>query len=247
MIHALTHAITDAWSPPAAKGAGGSHPARRIALALAMAVAVGLATPRTVWAQAARATGVVRDIATGKPLKGATVRAINTDAYPSEFTSATDDKGRWAMIGLRTGSWRFVVEAPGYLRAEASAPVRVAAAAPMIFTVARDPGPIPNALDKNIQQLLKDAAALRDQGRLDQAIASYQDIRAKNPKLTHVNLVLADAHRKKAAQEQDPAARRAQLDLAIDAYNEVIKADAANALARAGIDSIRGETGSRNQ
>ncbi len=220
--------------------------ARRIALPFAMAAAVWCGTAHMAWAQAARATGIVRDIATSKPLKGATVRAINPEAYPSELTSATDDKGRWAMIGLRTGTWRFVVEAPGYLRAEANAPVRVAAAPPMIFTLARDPGPIPNSLDKNIQQLLKDAAAMRDQGRLDQAIASYEDIRSKNPKLTHVNLVLADARRKKAAQETEPAARRAQLDLAMQAYNEVIKSDASNALAQAGIDSIRGDAGARN-
>jgi hypothetical protein len=215
---------------------------RTILLPVAMAGAAWLASSQPATAQSARATGVVRDVATGRPLKGATVRAVNPEAYPSELTSATDDKGRWAMIGLRTGTWKFIVEAPGYLRIESSAPVRVAATQPLVITLARDPGPVPNALDKSIQQLLKDAAALRDQGRLDQAISSYVDIRTKNPKLTHVNLVLADVHRRKAATEQDAAARRAQLDLAVEAYGEVLKHDAANALARAGIDAVRGDT-----
>jgi hypothetical protein len=218
----------------------------RSLLLVALAFSPSLGSPPAALAQSARAMGVVRDIATGKPLKGATVRAVNPDAYPSELTSATDDKGRWAMIGLRTGTWRFIVEAPGYLRVESSAPVRVAATPPLVITLARDPGPVPDALDKNIRQLLKDAAALRDQGRLDQAIASYQDIRTKNPKLTYVNLVLADVHRKKAAQEPDPALRRAQLDLATEAYGEVLKQDADNGPARAGMESVRGDAPSRN-
>ena len=30
-------------------------------------------------------------------------------------------KGRWAMIGLRTGNWRFTIEAPGFATFEAVA------------------------------------------------------------------------------------------------------------------------------
>ena len=91
-------------------------------------------------AQAASAMGTVKDQA-GKAIKGATVRAVNPDASPSQFASATDDKGRWAMIGLRSGTWRFIVEAPGYFTVETTVPVRVAASPPLTFTLARDPGP----------------------------------------------------------------------------------------------------------
>ncbi len=42
------------------------------------------------------------------------------------------------------------------------------------------------------------------QGRLDQALAAYQDIRTRNPKLTSVNLVIGDLYRRKATQENDP-------------------------------------------
>jgi len=219
---------------------------RRTVLLALLAASGVLCLASPAFTQSARAVGVVRDLATGKPMKGATVRAVNPEAYPSELTSATDDKGRWAMIGLRTGTWRFIVEAPGYLRLEAPAPIRVATAAPLVFTLARDPGPIPNSLDKDIQRLLKDARELRDQGRLDQAIASYQEIRTKNPKLSHVSLVLAEVHRQKALQETDPAARRAQIDLALQAYGEVLKQDAANELATSGIASIRADGGARN-
>ena len=41
-----------------------------------------------------------------------------------------------------------------------------------------------------VDTTITDAATLRDQGRFDQAIAAYEDIRSKNPKLTTVNLAL---------------------------------------------------------
>ena len=190
-------------------------------------------------AQTARAIGTVKDV-TGKPIKGAVVRALNADAYPGDLSSATDDKGRFAMIGLRTGTWRFLVEAPGFLRLDVNAPVRVAATAPMQFTLARDPGPVPNALERNVQQRLQEAASLRDAGQLDQALAAYQDIYAKNPRLTSVNLVMADVYQRKAAQATDGASRQAMLNRAIDAYNEVLKLDASNESARAGVARARG-------
>ena len=168
------------------------------------------------------------------------MKAVNPDASPSQFASATDDKGRLAMIGLRSGTWRFIVEAPGYFPVETNAfrcawPPR----RPSPSRWRSDPGPIPDALDRNIEQLIQDAATLREQGRLDQALAAYQDIRAKNPKLTSVNLVIGDLYRRKAAQENDPAARQALLRQALDAYDVVLKADATNERALAESAAVR--------
>jgi hypothetical protein len=199
-------------------------------------VVLGMAAAAS--AQSGRAMGTVKDQA-GKAIKGATVRAVNPDASPSQFASASDDRGRFAMIGLRSGTWRFIVEAPGYFPVETPVPVRVAASPPLTFTLARDPGPIPDALDRNIEQLIQDAATLRDQGRLDQALAAYQDIRAKNPKLTSVNMVIGDLYRRKATQEKDPAARQALLRQALDAYDVVLKADATNQRALAESAAVR--------
>jgi hypothetical protein len=210
---------------------------------LALALVLGVATAAS--AQQARAVGTVKDIG-GKAIKGATVTAINPDASPGKIASATDDKGRWAMIGLKSGTWRFVAEAPGYVKVEANVPIRVASSAPLGFTLARDPGPIPNALDRNIQQLIQDAATLRDQGRIDQALTAYQDIRARNPKLTSVNLVIADLYRRKAAQEADPAARQALLRQALDSYDQILKTDATNERALAERDALRAASG-RNE
>lgn len=204
---------------------------RLSALALLPAVLLGLmAVPAA--AQNARAGGSVRDTS-GKPIKGATIRAVNPDAIPAEVTAVTNNDGRWAMIGLRSGTYTFIAEAPDFFSVKADAPTRTANNPPINFTLARDPGPIPGALANNIQGQLDAANALRDQGRLDQAIAAYQDIRARNPKLTHVSLVLGDVYRTRASKETEPAARRALLDQAIASYDDVLKADAEHARARA--------------
>ncbi len=212
---------------------------RSFYLALALFVTSCLAAVPAA-AQSGRATGEVRDAA-GDAVRGAIVRATNPQGHPPEVTSTTDTKGRWAMIGLSSGTWHFAVEAPGFFSVAADVAVRIASSPPMKFTLTRDPGPLPGALDKKIDEQLKDANALRDQGRFDQAIAAYQDIRIRNPKLTAVNLVLADAYRRKAAQEKDPAARRALLDIAAATYGEMLKSDADNERAKLELESTRAE------
>src|SRR6478609_4006899 len=158
-------------------------PQRLRSVATTVLVMLCVAAPAA--AQTGRASGVVRD-QSGKPIRSAIVRADKPDAYPPKVTSTSDDKGRWAMIGLGSGEWRFTVEAPGYIAQNASVVVRAAGTPPLTFTLPRDPGPIPGALDKNIQQQVADASALRDQGRLDQAISAYQEIHSKNQKLTTI-------------------------------------------------------------
>src|SRR5262245_18596258 len=211
---------------------------RRASLALVTVIVICFAA--SALAQTARASGTVKDTA-GKAMKGATVRATNKDAYPSQITSTTDDKGRWAMIGLRTGTWNFVVESPGYSKQDAQWPVRVAGTAPMHFVRARDLGPIPGALTKNIQQQLAAANALRDKGQLHQALAAYEQIRDQNPKLTAVNLVVGNVYRKKAALEADPAARRVLFDRAIASYTTMLSDESSSERAKAEIESTRTE------
>jgi len=52
-----------------------------------------------------RVTGVVKDDH-GGPIKGATIIAENPDASPSIFTANADAKGRFAIIGLKSGCGR---------------------------------------------------------------------------------------------------------------------------------------------
>jgi hypothetical protein len=212
----------------------------RIPLALTVVVALCLAAPAA--AQTARAMGTVRDIE-GKPIKGATIRASNPDAHPPQLVATTDDRGRWAMIGMRIATYTFVVEAPGYLPVRADAPVRTAASAPLVFALARDPGPIPGALPSNIQAQVAAANMLREQGRFDQALNAYQEIRAKNPKLTAVNMVIGSIYHERALKEPDAAVRRDLLARAIASLEAALAGDADNARVKRQLDALRAEAG----
>jgi predicted Zn-dependent protease len=204
---------------------------RRPHLFYAAIVTLCLAIP--AFAQTGRVGGMVKDTE-GKPIKGATVKAQNPSASPSEFTATTDDKGRFSMIGLRSGTWKFIAEAPGFMPQEGSAPVRTIGApnAPLEFTLAKGAAAGPAALSKEVQAELKAADDLRNAGQFDQAITAYEGIKAKNPSLTMVNMVIAGAYRQKAAKETDKTARQAAFDQAIGAYQEVLKLDAANERAK---------------
>lgn len=209
-------------------------------LATAVSLFACLCVTAPAFAQSARATGSIRD-QSGKAIKGATIRAVNKDSYPPEITSSSDDKGRWAMIGLRTGIWSFVAEAPGFTTAQTPWQVRVGGTVPINFVLARDLGPIPNALTKTIQQQIAVANSLREKGQLDQAIAAYEQVRDQNPKLTAVNLVVAGTYRQKAAQETNPTARRALLDRAIASYTTMLTNEPDNERAKAELESTRAE------
>src|SRR5687767_3351933 len=74
-------------------------------------------------AQTGRIGGTIKDTQ-NQPLKGATVTAENPSASPSSFTATTDDKGRYSIIGLKTGTWKITASAPGFQASSGSVPVR---------------------------------------------------------------------------------------------------------------------------
>src|SRR5712691_7754866 len=157
-------------------------------LALALAAAASAQT-------AGRITGTVKD-PDGKPIKGATVRATN-EAVNAKITSTTDDKGRFAMIGVRTGRWVVVAEAPNFLPLQGTSDVSSSNLPVLQLTLQRDPGPMPGALAKTITEDVAAAEALGKAGRYDEAIAAFQSIQSKNGRLTAVNLMLGTLYREK--------------------------------------------------
>lgn len=181
-------------------------------------------------AQTGRLTGTVKD-PDGKAIKGAIVRATN-DAVAARMTSTTDDKGRFAMIGMRSGPWSVAVEAPNFLPMQGPAVVSTGNSSVLALTLQRDPGPIPGALAKSISDDINSAETMRKAGRLDDAITAYQSIQNKNARLTSVSLMLGTLYREKAQQEKDATARQALLGRAIAAYGEMLKADDTNTRAR---------------
>ncbi len=205
------------------------------AVAVALLVAAFAATAS---AQTGRVGGLVKDDA-GQPIKGATVTAENPNASPSSFTATTDDKGRFSIIGLRTGQWTFTAQAPGFAPESGKLNVQTIGAPnpPLAFTLKKGGGgPATGALGgmaaKDLQAELSAADALYNQQKWDEAVAAYRAIMTKAPSLSVINLQIAAAYRNK----KDYYA-------ALTAYNDLLKADPNNDKAKIGIGMTNLEKG----
>jgi Tfp pilus assembly protein PilF len=189
-------------------------------------------------AQTGRIGGIVKDEA-GQPIKGATVTAENPSASPSSFTATTDDKGRFSIIGLRTGSWKVTANAPGFGPEGGQMDVKTIGAPnpPLAFTMKKGGPPAPagalgSMAAKDLQGDLAAADALYNSQKWDEAIAAYRTIMTRAPSLSVINLQIAAAYRNKK-----------DYDNAIAAYNDLLKADPNNDKAKVGIGMTNLEKG----
>jgi len=190
-------------------------------------VAALLIAPAVALAQTGRVGGIVRT-ETGEPIKGATITASN-DNFGTSITATTDDRGRFSIIGLRSGQWNFTAEAPGFLGESGAMPVRTAGAPnpPITFALRRS-GPtvsaaLGNVSARDLQEQLAEADELFKRQQWDAAIAAYEDIVSRTPALTVIKLQIAAAHRMKGAHEP-----------ALAVYDEMLASEPGNEKARVG-------------
>jgi tetratricopeptide (TPR) repeat protein len=174
-----------------------------------------------------RISGVVND-ENSRAIKAATVTAENSDTNQT-FTATTDDKGRFTILGLRPGTWRFTAQAPGYFADQGSMPIHVGAPNPPIAFALKKTGlPGGGALGsitaKDLQSELATADALFNESKWDEAVTAYKAIMEKAPTLTVIDLQIAAAYINKK-----------DYDAAIVAYAELLKIDPNNDKATVGI------------
>jgi Flp pilus assembly protein TadD len=165
------------------------------AAALICALALG-ALPAA--AQTGRIGGTIKDDK-GQPIKGATVLAENPSATPSSFTGTTDDKGRYSIIGMKSGAWKITASAPGFQPSSGQVSIRTIGAPnpPVDFVLAPGAPAGPAGLPKEIVAEVEAAEAKFQAKDYDGAIAAYTAILAKTPKLTRLNVAIARSHRAK--------------------------------------------------
>jgi TolA-binding protein len=210
------------------------HPV--LACAAAWCLACTLAWPAAAQQPVGRLAGTVKDII-GQPIKGATIRAVSPVAIPNEFTATSDQKGQWAILGMRSGAWEISAGAPGFESSTVTVRVGVQQANPAIQFVLLGtavPGALEGVDTKLLQADLSAAEALMASGDWDQAIAAYRAVLAKAPPLTTVNLALGRALRMK----KDYAGAAA-------AYGEILKIDATNQKALLELGRTQHEQGER--
>lgn len=172
--------------------------------------------------QTGRIGGQIKDTS-GQPLKGATIVAENPGASPSSFTATTDDKGRYSIIGLKTGTWKVTASAPGFAPSSGQVPVRSLGAPmpPVDFALAPGAagpaGALAGVNTKELQAELQKAIDMANAGQHDAAIAAYEAVLVKTPALTMINGQVAQVKRMKK-----------DYDGAIASYQKVIAADPSN-------------------
>lgn len=173
-------------------------------------------------AQTGRVGGTIKD-PQGQPLKGATVTAENPAASPSSFTATTDDKGRYSMIGLKTGTWKVTAVAPGFAASSGNVPIRSLGSPnpPVDFVLAPGAagpaGALAGVNTKELQIEIQKAIDLANGGQHDAAIAAYEALLVKTPALTMLNGQIAQVKRLKK-----------DYDGAIESYQKVLAADPNN-------------------
>lgn len=166
-------------------------------------------------AQNGRVNGVVRGEG-GSPVKGATITAEMPSTGMST-TATTDDKGRFIILGLRGGEWRFIAQAVGYSPQGGALQVRTGSPnPPLAFQLERSGvayfGALGGLMAKDLQRDVAEAERLYSGQRWDEAIAAYRAILNRAPVLTAIHLQVASAYRNK----KDYAAALAEYDRLIE-------------------------------
>ena len=167
-------------------------------LAVLLVGCAGLAaSPARVSAQTGLVSGTVVD-QDGTPIRGATVVARNPDASPDTLTTTTDKRGRFGMVGLRSGVWVFVAGAAGFEPNQLGVRIGGLRVNMIPFLrLSRTPGPPPGALEGvDAGALLDDLAAADARlaaGDPEAAIVGYRAILARAPALTTMHLLIGRA------------------------------------------------------
>jgi tetratricopeptide (TPR) repeat protein len=182
--------------------------------------------------QIGRIAGTVVDDS-GRPLKGATITAENHDQRESTFTSSSDSKGRFSVLGMRPGSWTFTIQAPGFQAVVHRLDVVTTRSNPPLdVRLVRRPAPaLPAALvgieTMEIQRRIDSAEAADKAGDAVAALAAYRDLLTRVPALTSIYLRMGAIHERVG----DQAA-------ALAAYKRLLELDPENARARAAVDKL---------
>jgi Carboxypeptidase regulatory-like domain len=170
-----------------------------LTISVTLTVVIGLEV--TAGAQVGRVAGVIQDEG-GKPIRGATITAQNPDQSPSTFTASSDAKGRFSILGLRRGKWKFTIQAPGFETAQTVRPVMtIRPNAPLEVRLVRGavpapPGPLDGVDAADVQRRIDAAESLASGGDVGGAITVYRELVQRIPALTSIHLRLGALYEK---------------------------------------------------
>ncbi len=159
-----------------------------------------------------RLAGVVLDLE-GNPLVGAKVTLEFTQEANLKFEGKTDKKGEWSFLGLGTGSWTLTAVAEGYDPVSQAVQVSQLNINPKVTIRLRKATRPGGAFveDEASYEILERGNQLYKDLKFEEAIAAFQEFKARNPKAYQVDLNIADCLREVG-----------EFDKAVETYNSVI-------------------------
>ncbi|HUU39168.1 MAG TPA: tetratricopeptide repeat protein [Candidatus Desulfaltia sp.] len=184
-----------------------------------------------------RITGTVTDEA-GAPLEGALVVAQSTRSE-TKLEGRSDDKGRFAIAGLGTGSWRVTASIDGYQGSSVEMSVRQLSQNPPIsFTLKKLSGMAAFAADKEALALFDRGNTLLSQGNYDEALQMFEDFAAKHPEIYQVHLNIGTCYLKKEELEKAESEFKLVLDKVVEAHGDLKKDADASLRASTGLGEV---------
>jgi hypothetical protein len=132
----------------------------------------------------------------GKAVAGAAVEVRNPDATPPVRSSVSDERGRFGIMGLRTGTWMIAVSAKGHEPSLLAIPVQAqrpggSVTIPLVRIEERHPPTFSEVSSAAVMEELGRAERLVAEGSGDEAMAVYEALLKKAPALTSVQLAIA--------------------------------------------------------
>lgn len=212
-----------------------THSKGFMCLLIALAVCLGFLTLEGQVRGLARINGKVYDESDNPiPNASVTVKSIESGGkrvQSYEKTVTTDENGVWKMAGLSSGYFTVDVTADGFIPMSKNVEVsQINFNPPIIINLKRAEELV--SQDEDSTQLFEEANTLFQEGRYDDAIASYQSFLEKNPQAYQVRFNIGNCYREKrelalAQQEYETVLEKAQEEKGPEALKIQAKALAA--------------------
>jgi tetratricopeptide (TPR) repeat protein len=184
-----------------------------------------------------RITGTVTDEA-GAPLEGALVVAQSTRSE-TKLEGRSDEKGRFAIVGLGTGNWQVTASMNGYQSASLEMNVRQLSQNPPIsFTLKKLSDMAAFAADKEALALFDQGNSLLNQGNYDEALRMFEGFVAKHPEIYQVHLNIGTCYLKKEELDKAESEFKLVLDKVMEAHGDLKKDADASLRASTGLGEV---------
>jgi len=208
-----------------------THPKQITCVLMILAVFLSFATLEGQ-VRVARISGKVLDeLDNPIPSASVTVKALESGgkkAHSFEKTVTTDKKGAWKIMGLSSGFFKVEVTAPGFVPLTRNVEVSQINVNPQIILNLKRAEEFAGQ-DEDSTGIFEEGNALYEQGKYDEAIASYQSFLEKNPMAYQVRFNIGNCYREKnelelAQQEFEAVLEKANAEAGPEALKIQAKA-----------------------